>query len=179
MIYINKVVVPLQVENSNSQQFPLTLTMLCLRALSTALIVIIFTSSSFGFTVNRIGTPLHPWRSIGSSWLLSPSLRLRSHSADYASITGYPDNADYQDYVEPEQDENAPYMLSLTRALDDAGKKIMDLLRLKRVIFKRKSNQFIRLKKVMPKRKGNQDRAEHNRMIRIIRDGHKRALWTY
>ena len=93
MIYINKVVVPLQVENSNSQQFPLTLTMLWLRALSTALIVIIFTSSSFGFTINRIGKPLHPWRSIGSSLLLSPSLRFRSHSADYASITGYPDNA--------------------------------------------------------------------------------------
>ena len=78
--------------------------------------------------------------------------------------------------MEPEQDENAPYMLGLTRDLDGDGKKIWDLLRLKKVILKRKSNQFIRLKKVVPERKGNQDR---NRMIRIIRDGQKRALWKY
>ena len=88
-------------------------------------------------------------------------------------------NPGYQDYVEPEQDADAPYMRRLTRALDNAGKKILDILRLKKAIFKRKSNQFIRLKKEMPERKSNQDRAEHNRMIRIVREGQKRALWTY
>ena len=60
-------------------------------------------------------------------------------------------------------------MLSSRKALAVEDKKIIDLLRLKKVFSMTMRN------------KSNQDRAEHNRIIRIIRsrEGPKKAPWTF
>lgn len=118
----------------------------------------------------------HPWTwvSIGSS-RLPTSHRFRSPTADEADYPDYNDNVDAEEPLD---------MSRLIRALSDESNKIMDLLRLKKEpwrLSKRKNHHFLRMKKVMSKRKGKQNRAEHNKLIRIIRsrEGPKRAGWTY
>ena len=101
----------------------------------------------------------HSWARIRQSSLL-PSLRFRFPTADYQTY------ADYQDY--PDADATMD-MLSSRKALAVEDKKIIDLLRLKKVFSMTMRN------------KSNQDRAEHNRIIRIIRsrEGPKKAPWTF